>query len=328
MRVRVSDYGGVIQSLTLDNPSGPPLDVVLGYDTPAEYRRGEAFFGAMIGPVADRLAGGRCTLDGREVRLPRNAGPDTMHCADRGFHCRVWNWEPLSDGLRLSGTLEEPDTGFPGTLSVALSYRIVEPQALRLEYTAACTRETAVSFTNHSYFNLLGGGADCREHVLTVRADRYAETAGATEPVCTGRALPVEGTPLDLRRGVSVGRVVDQTNDREIAAAGGLDHYFPVAGEGLREVARLYCPQNGLTLRCVTDAPGLLVYTANGLQAEPGKGGAVYGRNWGVCLETARFPNAVNLPDWRPQALLEPGQTYASATEFRFEYTVDNRFHQ
>ena len=318
--LRVSNYGGVIQALTLDDPGGRPVDVVLGYDTLDEYRRSDTFFGAMIGPVADRMAEGRCTLDGREVRLPRNAGPDSMHCGARGFHRVVWNWEPLADGIRLFRTFEAADTGFPGVMAAELRCRLPSPRTLRLEYAAECTRETAASFTNHSYFNLGGGREDCSGHVLTVHAGRYAETVRRVDPICTGQTLPVDGTPLDLRRGVRVGDAASATDFREIAAAGGVDHYFPVEGEGMREVARLRCPANGLALRCRSDAPGLLAYTANGLAGERGKGGAIYGPRWGVCLETERFPNGVNLPDRRGQVLLEPGERYASATEFAFDW--------
>ena len=320
MRVSVSDYGGIIQSLTLDTPDGGTLDAVLGFDDLESYRRSDAFLGAMIGPVADRIAGGRCLLDGREIRLPRNAGPDCTHSADLGFHRVAWEWEALEDGICLSRTFEETPNGFPGALSVRLNYRIIGPGVLRLEYAARCTRQTAASFTNHSYFNLSGGVRDCLGHRLTVRADRYAETVRSRDPICSGRTLPVAGTPLDLRGGPTVGSAVARTDFREIAVAGGVDHYFPVNGEGMREQAVLRNPENGLTLTCRSNAPGLLVYTANGLSEPRGKGGRSYGRNWGVCLETANFPNGVNLPGWRGQVLLEPGSEYRAATEFRFSW--------
>ena len=314
LRARVSNYGGILQSLELSG-----LDVVLGFDTLEEYRRSDAYFGAMIGPVADRIEGGRCVLDGREIQLARNAGQDCIHSGDLGFHRRLWEWEPAEQGLRLYRAFDAGALGFPGALSVDIRCLIPRPFTLRLEYRAICTRQTAVSFTNHSYFNLTGGRTDCRGHVLTLQANRFAETRREADPICTGRALPVEGTPLDLRGGVRVGDIVDRRDCREIAAAGGLDHYFPTDGEGLRELARLRCPENGLTLRCFSDAPGLLVYAGNGLSGEAGKGGRRYFRNWGVCLETERFPNAVNLPTRRAGVLLEPGETYATVTEFRFE---------
>ena len=319
LRASVSNYGGVIQALWVSGGKRS-LDVVLGYDSLEEYRRSDTFFGAMIGPLADRVAGGRCTLDGQTVCLPLNAGPDASHCGDRGFHCRVWNWQEEADGLCLFADLDERSTGFPGVLSVQLRYRLLPPRALRLEYIAECTRQTALSLTNHSYFTLNGGREDCRDHLLALRADRYAETERESDPICTGRTLPVEGTPLDFREETRIVDAVDRNDFSEIARAGGVDHYFPVAGTDLREFARLRCPETGLSLRCRSDAPGLLVYTANGLEAERGKGGTTYGRNWGVCLETERFPNGVNLPEWRGGVLLEPGERFTSATEFEFRW--------
>lgn len=318
LRACVSNYGGIVQSLWVSDESGRSLDAVLGYDTLEEYRRGDAFFGATIGPVADRIAGGRCLLDGRTIRLPLNAGPDVSHSGPKGFHSRVWDWRGEEDGLCLYGDLDEASTGFPGTLSVELRYRLLPPRTLRLESTCRCTRETAVSVTNHSYFTLNGGRGDCLDHALTLRAGRYAETERKSDPIPTGRLLPVEGTPLDFRAGRPVGEAVDRFDFSEIARAGGVDHFFPVEGSGLRELAVLRCPETGLTLRCRSDAPGLLVYTANGLVAERGKGGRVYGPRWAVCLETERIPNAVNLPEWRRQAVLTPGEVSATVAEYEW----------
>ena len=314
----VSNYGGVLQALRVRCATGEMPDVVLGYDSVDDYRRSDTFFGAMIGPIADRLSLGRCILGGKTVQMPLNAGPDSMHCGDLGFHRIEWDTEPLPDGVRLRHMFAAEELGFPGALEVVMAYRVSAPATLRLEYAARSTGEAAVSFTNHSYFNLSGAARDCMDHRLCVRARRYAETERMIEPICTGATPSVEGTPMDLRGGARVGDRVGRGDFREIAAAGGIDHYFPVEGGGFREAASLYCPDTGITMRCLTDAPGLLVYTGNGLDAEPGKGGRVYGRHWGVCLETERFPNAVNFPDRRSGVLLAPGEWYRSATEFVF----------
>lgn len=313
----VSNYGGVLQSLRVP-VDGEMLDVVLGYDDLAAYLASDTCFGAMIGPIADRLDRGRCELGGQVVQMPLNAGPDSMHCGDRGFHRMLWNAEELPDGLCLRRSIPPEESGYPGALRVELRYRFPGEGVLRLEYAAESDGEAAVSFTNHSYFTLNGASSDCRGHLLTLPASRYAGTAREVEPICTGDTLPVDGTPLDLRGGARIGDAVDRTDFREIAVAGGVDHYFPVDGEGFREMARVCNPENGLELVCRSDAPGLLVYTANGLVAEPGKGGLIYGRNWAVCLETERFPNAVNHPRWRDQVLLKPGEVYRSATTFSF----------
>lgn len=319
MRARVSNYGGALQSLVVPKEDGA-LDVVLGYDCLQDYVSATTFFGAMIGPIADRMDGGRCVLNGTDVQLDKNAGPDSMHSGPRGFHAQAWNWDWLEDGVVLYRRFLPEDIGFPGELKAELRYRLLEGNALRLEYAARCDCETAVSFTNHSYFNLDGGQNACLKHRLSLAADRYAETRRAQDPICTGRALPVENTPFDFRAPRPIEESLSHADFAEIRSAGGVDHYFLVPGEGMRLHASLESLESGLRLRCFSDAPGLLVYTGNGLAHEAGKGGAVYGRHWGVCLETGRFPNAVNFPAWRPQVLLHPGERYASATEFRFDH--------
>ena len=317
MSAAVTNFGGILQSLTVRDARGEALDVVLGYDTLAEYIADGTFFGAMIGPIADRMDGGRCTLAGKQVELPKNAGPDSMHSGPRGFHRQIWDWEELPDGISLFRRFADGELGFPGSLSARLNYRLTGG-ALRLECAARSDRETALSFTNHSYFNLDGARGDCRDHVLALSASRYAQTRRETDPIVTGRSMDVAGTPLDFRTGRAVGDAVAHPEFSEIRAAGGVDHYFLSDGEGFREMATLTSPASGLKLTCSSDAPGLLVYTGNGLDGVSGKAGNIYGRHWGVCLETGRFPNAVNFPERRKDVLLQPGEAYESATEFAF----------
>lgn len=312
MRACVSNYGGLLQSLVVKG-----RDVVLGYDSLEEYRASETFFGAMVGPIADRLYHGSCTIDGVRVQLECNAGPDCMHSGAAGFHARLWDWELLEDGVKLLGSFFGEENPFPGRMDVELRYRIRE-NALRLEYAATCDREFAASFTNHSYFNLDSGENHCRDHVLTLCADVYAPTRRECEPICTGESASVEGTPFDLRSGCPVGDVIARENFREVRTGGGIDHYFPIRGEGMRLHAVLESPKSGLRMECRSDAPGVLVYSANGLEDEPGKGARRYGRNWGICLETECFPNAVNFPGLRSQAVHPAHSRYESATEFIF----------
>jgi len=318
MRAVVSNYGGVLQSLYVKDGQGNELDTVLGYDAFEEYKNSETFFGAMVGPVADRLAGGSCELGGRRVQLPLNAGPDCMHSGSGGFHAHVWQWEILEDGIAFFDELHEAETCFPGPLRVRLSYRITAQRTLRLEYSAKSEIETAVSFTNHSYFNLDGGSGHCGEQIIQVFASGYAETERDVEPICTGRVIPVQGTPYDLRSGRVLGDVLQEKHFREIRTGGGIDHFFLVDGQGMREHVRLESKKSGLVLNCRSDAPGVLVYTANGLENEPGKQGSVYGCNWAVCMETERFPNGINMPEHRHGVILNPGESFESATEFVF----------
>ena len=317
LRACISNYGGVLQSLMVQNRRGEWLDVVLGYDTLTQYMQSDTFFGAMVGPIADRLAEGKCCVGGKTAQFPLNAGPDSMHCSDYGFHCRVWDWEALADGIALSGSFAPGELGLPGGLQVRLCYRLLN-NALRLEYEAVSNCETALSLTNHSYFTLNGGVGSCSDHVLRLFADTYAETRRERDPICTGRTLSVENTPFDLRQGCRLEAVIACHEFDEIRTGGGIDHFFPVRGQGMRNHALLHCAESGLGMLCRSTAPGLLVYSANGLRSEMGKRGAVYEKNWAVCMETECFPNAVNFPEHRADVLLQPGERYASATEFCF----------
>lgn len=318
MRAFVSNYGGILQALWVKNARGEELDVVLGYDTLEEYVGSETFFGAMVGPIADRLGEGHLMLNGQDVFFPLNAGPDCMHSGPNGFHAQVWDWEMLPDGIAFTRIFAPQEINLPGSLKVRLSYRICADAVLRIEYSACCDCETALSFTNHSYFTLNGGKGSCADHLLMLNADYYAETCREIDPICTGRSLPVDKTPMDLRAGSRIQDVIGNSGFSEIRTGGGIDHYFIVRGEGMREHARLLCDESGLELICRSDAPGVLIYSANGLEDEKGKGGAVYGKNWAVCLETERYPNAVNFPHLRSGVLLQPGEIYNSATEFVF----------
>ena len=308
-RMSVSDFGALWHSFVIGN-----RDFVLGYDTPQEYRENMTFFGAMIGPIADRLAEGKCVLGGKDVQLQKNAGPDSMHSSDIGFHNRIWDAEMLEDGVSFHSVYA--DDGLPGNIAIRLSYRLTDENTVRIEYAAETDSETALSFTNHSYFNLSGGEKHCRDHKITVHADYYAETMRDEEPIVTGRMLKAEGTPMDLRGGAVLSDVLAQSDFPEIRTGGGVDHFFIVNGEGMRPHAEI--EGDGWKLECKSDAPGVLVYTANGLEEGIGKNGLPHGKNYAICLETERFPNAVNIDGLRDGVLLLPGEKYRSATEFKF----------
>jgi aldose 1-epimerase len=316
IRIAVSNYGGILQSFLVEDAKGVPTDIVLGYDTLAQYLQDDYFFGAMIGPIADRMAGGTCRLGGRDVQLPLNAGPDSMHSGPHGFHSQVWDWEQIPDGVAFHGQFMHPDMSFPGELTVRLTYRLSAPDTLRIEYAASSTAEMAFSFTNHSYFNLDGARRDCRDHILWLNSNKYAQTTCTDAPLITGRLVDTEGSPMDFS---SPTRIVDSIchgEHQEIASAGGVDHFYMVDGEGFRKIATLSSPESGLCLTCSSDADGILVYTGNGISNRLGKQGIIYQRNWGVCLETGQLPNAVNLPAYRDRVVRQPGTGYHSATEF------------
>ncbi|MDD4080157.1 MAG: galactose mutarotase [Eubacteriales bacterium] len=316
LRVSVSNFGAILQAFMVEDGKGVTRDLVLGYDGLQGYINDSTFFGAFIGPIADRLAGGKFSLGETLVQLPLNAGPDSMHSGPHGFHRQVWDWQILDDGVKFYRKFSDMELGFPGLLEASLSYRLVAPLTLSLDYHAVCSELTAVSFTNHSYFNLNGIQGSCRDHQLAIMAERYAKTAREQDPIVTGQLEKVEGTPLDFRAGKKISDAIAHKEHPEICAADGVDHYFLVDGEGMRRAAVLSDGQCAPSLTCMTDSPGILVYTGNGIHQVTGKDGKVYGKNWGVCLETGRFPNAVNLDAYRPDVLLYPGEEYLSKTEF------------
>ena len=321
---RISDDGGRLVALEL--PAGGAersVDVVLGLDraggdSAARAVPEQAYLGALIGRVANRIAGARFELDGRTVKLGPNEGRHLLHGGAGGFHARTWAAQPLADGggpgLALSYLSEDGEEGFPGRVWAGAVYRLLAGPVLRLALWAACDAPTPVSLTHHPYFNLAGhGSGDVLGHELTLFADRYTPTAGDLLP--TGEVRQVAGTPFDLRAPRTIGDALDHPG-----AAGGYDINVVVAGRpgALRPAARLRDPASGRTLEVWTTQPALQVYTGNGLDGRiVGKGGVRYGRHAGIALEAQAFPNAVNLPHF-PPVWLRPGRSYHEVVEYRF----------
>lgn len=332
MEIDVSNYGCIIQGWRVRTPAGSGLDLVLGYDSLEEYRSSETYFGAAIGPVADRLANGRCIVGNEKIQFPINSGVDCVHSGKNGYHSRIWDWHILDEGIEFAYTYPTDENPLPGCLHVVIRYLLLPENTLRIEYEAKSNCDTIVSMTNHSYFTLNSGCTDCKEDILKLNANHYAETCRDTDPICSGRSMSVEGTPLDFKAGKCLKDALSETDFSEIQRAGGIDHYFLVDGSGMREHARLHSASSGLILVCRSDAPGILVYTANGLENEKGKNDQVYHRNYGVCMETECFPNAANIADYRNQVLLPAGNTVTTCTEFSIRYidswSTDNNTQQ
>lgn len=311
LRAVVSNYGGILQSLFVCDASGTPTDVVLGYDTLEEYQASDAYLGALIGPVAGRVRGATLQLADKRYPLAANDAGNCLHSGPNGFHAALWDWRQVRNGLELSQCFSQAVCGFPGTLQVRVRYLLPRARTLRLEYEAVCDTDTVLCPTHHSYFDLSGGTDGCKSHRLTLCAAQYAQSE-------TARLLDTAGTPMDLRQPRYIGDVLRCTDFSELAENGGIDHYFSVSGTGLRPHALLESEQNGLSMLCRSDAPGLVVYTANQLSPQTGKHGRRYQKHGGICLETGRFPDAVNHPSIRQQVLLQAGQRYKSCTEFEF----------
>jgi aldose 1-epimerase len=328
LEVGVLTYGGILQSVSAPDRDGARADVVLGFSGLDDYVESSPYFGALVGRYANRIAGGRFTLDGHAYELPANNGPNTLHGGPGGFAWQVWSVEESSaTSLRLALESPDGDQGFPARLRVVVTYTL-DGDRLRLDYAATNTEgdggpSTVVNLTNHAYFNLAGeGSGSVAEHELRVLAERYLPTDPTSIPL--GDPVPVEGTPFDFRTPTAVGARW-RTGDEQLALAGGYDHNLcldgadggaPVDG-GLALAAAVREPGSGRLLEVWTDQPGVQVYSGNKLTgALRGKAGRLYRQGDALCLETQHWPDAPNRPAY-PSTVVRPGETFATSTVFR-----------
>lgn len=291
------------------------VDVVLGHADPQTYRFAGGYLGAVVGRVANRLAGGRFTVEGEAFEVATNEGGTTLHGGFEGFDRMPWAVEEVGvSHVRLALTSPDGDNGFPGRVDVTVTYA-VSPGEVRIDYTASSDRPTPFNVTNHTYFQLDGeGSGPVDDHVLDVAASGFTPTDAALVP--TGEVRPVDGTPFDLREPRRVGDVLS-ADDEQLRHGQGLDHNLVLDGSGLRRAARLR-GSGGRELEVLTDQPGVQVYTgAHFDDTVVGLSGRTYGPRAGIALETQGFPDAPNHPAF-PDTILRPGSPFRSTTIWRF----------
>ena len=313
--VRITDYGGIITAIETPDRRGAAGDIVLGFDTLDGYLKGHPYFGALVGRVANRIAKGRFTLDGRTYTLATNNGSNHLHGGVKGFDKVVWRADPSADAtaavLRLSYTSADGEEGYPGTLDVVVTYTLTRNNELRIDYSATTDKTTPVNLTNHTYWNLATRG-DVLGHTMTIAADKYTPVDETLIP--TGELASVASTPFDFRMPKPIGRDIARLPSRPR----GYDHNFVLNGSGLRLAARVQEPMTGRILEVLTDQPGVQFYTGNFLDGSiVGKRGIAYSQHAGFCLETQHFPDAVNRPEF-PSVFVRPGVPYRTTTVFRF----------
>jgi aldose 1-epimerase len=318
---RITDYGGALVSLKVPDRAGRFADVVLGFDGMEGYLAGNFYLGSLVGRYANRIAGGRFTLNGVEYRLATNNGPNHLHGGVRGFDKVLWTARPLSvrNGSALELTYVSPDgeEGYPGTLRLKAVYTLTDANELRIDYSATTDKDTVVNLTNHAYFNLAGeGSGDILGHRLTLYADRFLPTDATAIP--TGELRPVRGTPFDFRRSVAIGARIE-ADDEQIKFGAGYDHTFVVRGRAgaLRRAAAAHEPTSGRVLEVWTTEPGVQLYTGNYLDTVAGKSGKPYGRRTGFCLETQHYPDSPNKRDF-PSTVLRRDGSYKTTTVYKF----------
>jgi|HubBroStandDraft_3_1064219.scaffolds.fasta_scaffold24405_2 aldose 1-epimerase len=317
---RIATYGGILLSLKAPDRNGKSVDVVLGFDDVDGYvanfnGSSDAFFGAIIGRYANRIAHGTFALAGKTYSLPLNDGANSLHGGPHGFNNVVWKAKPIANGVELSYLSKDGEAGYPGNLSAVVRYTLVKGY-LRIEYSATTDIGTVINLTNHSYFNLAGGG-DILNHQLTLHASRFTPVDAGLIP--TGELKSVESTPFDFRKATAIGARINSDND-QIHLGHGYDHNWVLDSGGgkMAEAAELYDPESGRVLKVLTDQPGIQFYSGNFLNGSiKGKGGKPDELHSGLCLETQHFPDSPNHSDF-PTTELKPGGRYHTVTVFSF----------
>lgn len=307
---KITNYGAILTELHVPDRSGALADVVLGFENFDGYANGHPYFGAIVGRVANRIKDAQFTLEGTHYTLAANDKPNHLHGGTRAWDKVVWNATPLesADGpaLELTYVSKDGEEGYPGTVTAKTVYTLTNNNELKVEMQATTDKTTLVNMAHHSYWNLAGyNSGTILDHELTLHADQY--TPGMPM-VPYGEIKPVKGTPFDFTSAKVVGKELQQTGGTPI----GYDHNFVVNGDPnqLRPVARLKDPKSGRVMTLSANQPGVQFYTGNFLDGSVKGKGATYGQHAALCLETQKFPNAINIPAWQDQVILRPGQMY------------------
>lgn len=314
LSAEILTYGATLRALWVPDSRGELTDVVLGYDSVAGYESNGGYLGTVVGRYANRIAAARCTIDGRTVMLEANEGTKQLHGGPNGFDRQVFTAHPCGESaVALTYTSADGEGGFPGDLTLVVTYTLTE-SALSIRYEAVCDQVTYCNITNHSYFNLNGGG-DVMGHRLWLAARSY--TPVGPDSIPTAMARPVAGTPFDFTAEKPLGRDID-ADDQQLRNVGGYDHNFVLdPAQGLRRAARLTGDRSGIVMETWTEKPGVQLYTANFLETDRhAKNGEGYRPRQAVCLETQYFPDSPNHPEWG-DILLRPGRRYDYTTEYR-----------
>jgi aldose 1-epimerase len=323
VEARIMTWGGIVVSFKVPDRNGRLGDVALGYDNFEDYLIDNSpYFGALIGRYGNRIARGRFTLNGVEYRLAANNGENHLHGGRRGFDKVLWQARIVKraggHALKLTYLSRDGEEGYPGNLSVTVIYALTNENELKIEYSATTDKATVLNLTNHSYFNLAGAGAgDILGHEVMINADRFTPVDEGLIP--TGELASVEGTPMDFRTPVILGSSIEQKYEQLVFGLG-YDHNWVLNKNrrALTPAARVHEQTSGRVMEVYTTQPGMQFYTGNFLDGTiKGKGGKVYFKRNGFCMETQHFPDSPNHPNF-PRTVLRPGQRYRQTTVFKF----------
>lgn len=318
LKAKIITYGGIVSELHVPDRHGRSTDVVLGFDNLEGYLGSHPYFGAIVGRVANRVAKGKFTVDGKEYTTATNNGPNSLHGGLKGFDKVVWKAEDASTAsepaVRLTYLSRDGEEGYPGNLTAKVTYTLTV-DSLKIDYEATTDKATPVNLTNHSYFNLAGpASGPILGHELMLAADEYTPTDDTLIP--TGEIKSVRGTPLDFTTPTLIGAHIHELK----GDPGGYDHNFVLRGGPKKPAlaARVYEPGSGRVMEVFTTEPGIQFYTGNFLDGTlKGKGDVIYMKNQAFCLEAQHFPDSVNHPNF-PSMILRPGSTYSQTTVYKF----------
>jgi len=319
----IINYGAIITSFLVPDNKGRVADIVLGYDSLAEYEACKKYFGCVVGRYANRIASGKFTLGGIEYQLEANQNGNHIHGGGNGFNKKLWRAKVVDDDnpqLILNYHSKDGEGNYPGNLNCTVTYKLSETGALEIIYRASTDKDTIVNLTNHSYFNLAGHQCATEngivDHHLTLHCEKYLPTNSNGIPLSD--PISVSDTPMDFTKAKRIGEDIDLP-DTQLQNAGGYDHNWVIgtaSGKRLQNAALLLDPASGRAMEVFTTQPGLQCYTANSVDQITGKGGAVYAHRGSICLETQHFPDS---PNWRsfPSTVVSPNQPLEEVTVFR-----------
>lgn len=317
MEARITNWGGIIVSLKVPDRTGAAADVVLGFDTLEPYLGRHPHFGCITGRYANRIGGAAFVIDGVQHQVTANSGKNHIHGGTEAFDKKLWRAAalPEQNAVEMRCTSADGEEGFPGKLDCTVTYTLTAEGGLRIDYRAVTDKPTVVNLTNHSYFNLTGEGTgDILGHELMIPAEQFTATDDALIP--TGELESVIGTPLDFTTPHVIGERIG-ASFKPLVQGVGYDHNYVLKGSGMRLAARVKDPKSGRVMEVSTTDPAVQLYTGNHLKGVQGKGGHVYEKRHGFCLETQKYPDSPNKPQF-PTAVLRPGETYQHTTLFQF----------
>lgn len=322
IQAKIIDFGARVVTLSVPDRNGKFADVVLGYDSVDGYVNDKAYFGAIVGRYGNRIGKGKFQLEGKEYQLAINNGENHLHGGVKGFYKVLWKAESVESStdpaLKLTYVSKDGEEGYPGTVTLKVTYTLAKNNELRIYYEGTTDKTTILNPTHHSYFNLTGDPTKTiLDHELMIAAESFTPVDSGL--ITTGELAKVEGTPFDFRKPTKIGACIDD-KFQQLIFGKGYDHNWVLNdyNKTVRKVASLYDPQSGRLMEVLTDQPGLQFYSGNFLDGSiTGKSGIIYTHRTGLCLEAQHFPDSPNKPNF-PSVVLKPGEVYRQTTIYKF----------